>query len=701
MSAHDALDNDHNGLLSEATLTSLSLHHQPFTSELRDAMAQSDQSPDGAAPFSDAVTEEQLADIKQALITGDDLLLILGESGAGKTTLLRQLNDNSGLRIQCFSVNGNERFSTLNLFSGMLEAFKRPTPDKLKSVLDDLIPCLQSMVGRNTLSVIVLDDAHLVSQNELTQLLSSMLYLNSQDETLMRMALAATVEFEDAIPDFLPDGADLPYSSLTIEGFIPSRAAAYLDYRLQLAGFDQEFPFTERDMASLVDHSGGKPGELHLLTADVLNEKYGRLPISPPRELFEEAGFLQSRNGKLALGALATVLIIGGLLLFMPPADEQPSAPSNELDVASLDEQSQIDTPKLELIDPDDSPASLELDTTPQDSVGSGNDISANTDDTDDTATSAVSDTAPSETPGNEPLIFQENADDTADEAGQPSETGAANSNQSGVELSQADSSNAGQNSTQGDTSSAGSGSANSDSTDSGSPDSGSPDSGITDSGITDSGATDSGTTDSGTTDSGATDSGATDSGTTDSGSTDSGTTDSGTSETGTSDTSNADSDSTEPSTNEDQSQQLATAETQTSNIPLPVNTDTEPSSGNDTAPVTDTNSSAPALDAAPDIAALLESPTWILVQDDDQFTVQMSASRDLTSIQNFLLRNPLPLPNSIFSFERNGEVWYALVHGIFPSLAAAQQAVERMPAAAQRDQPWIRSVARIKSIMR
>ena len=365
MSAHHALDNDHSGLLSDATLTALNLHHQPFTSVLRDALALSDEDPDDVAPFSDAVTEEQLSDIKQALITGDDLLLILGETGAGKTTLLQQLNDNSGLRIQCFPVTGSDRFSTQTLFAGMLEAFKQTPPDKLKDILDELIPSLQSMVGRNTLSVIVLDEAHRVDQSELTQLLSAMLYVNSQDETLMRVALAATIDFEDSISDLLPDGADLPYSSLTIEGFIPARAAAYLDYRLQLAGFDQEFPFTERDMASLVDHSDGKPGELHALTADVLNEKYGRVEEPLPYELKaadEGQGFMQSRAGKLALGALATVLIIGGLLLFMPPADQHPLTDPANVDVASLAESSQPDAQEPQLIDQEEPSAdSLEL----------------------------------------------------------------------------------------------------------------------------------------------------------------------------------------------------------------------------------------------------------------------------------------------------------------------------------------------------
>jgi len=93
MSSFDALDVDHGGLLSDATLSALQLRQQPFTATAADGDA-----------FSDDTTAEQLSDIKQALINGDDLLLILGEEGAGKSTLLSQLGANSGMRIQCFSV---------------------------------------------------------------------------------------------------------------------------------------------------------------------------------------------------------------------------------------------------------------------------------------------------------------------------------------------------------------------------------------------------------------------------------------------------------------------------------------------------------------------------------------------------------------------------------------------------------------------
>ena len=608
MPAKDAMDQDNSALLSDATLSTLHLQHQPFTAQLQDSLKQDDEA---VLPFSDDVTEEQLADIKQALITGDDLLLVLGELGAGKSTLLKQLDANSGLRIQCFPVAANERFKTLTLFSGMLEAFHQAPPANLKDVLDELIPHLQSMVARNTLCTIVLDDAHMARKEELTQLLSGMLYMNSQDETLMRITLAATEEFEDTIPELLPEGADLPYSSLTVEGLSAPRAAAYIDYRLQLAGFDQEFPFTERDMDSLVEHSAGRPGQLNLLTADVLNEKYGRIDNELPNELLstQPIGFMQSRFGKLALGAVATLLIVGGLLMFR--ADDNPSRSEPGTSVIAQSPENTVEVPDLQVIDSQTISNATEANAI-QDAASNATDAANNVvQDTTDAIADAASDVAslpPLDSESRPPTVIV--AEDTTI-INSPVE---ATDNVNEAVDSSVDNAIAQ-----------------------------TPDAPVAD--------------------------------------------DSAVS-------------ANDDTAAEDAANAVAEAEALEAQAALRELNEqiTEPEVAQEPAEqATPANTPEP-IDST--LAGVLESPTWILVQDDERYTIQLSASRDLDSIQDFLRRNPLPGPNSIFSFERAGEVWYALVHGSFEGVSQAQQAVERMPDSAQRDQPWIRSIARVKAVL-
>lgn len=619
MPSQDASDIQQTNQLSDVTLSTLQLIQQPFGPVVSDTET-----------YSDETSLEQLADVKQSLVTGDDLLLILGEPGAGKSVLLNQLGNNSGQNIQCFAVKGSPRFSTLNLFAGMLEAFKRTPPEQLKDILDELIPCLQTMVARDTLSAIVLDDADKVTETELTQLLSGMLYINSQDETLMRVALAAPPEFEDRIPDLLPEGADLPYSSLTIEGMDRDRAADYLAFRLQLSGYDGDLPFSDPDLDDMIRHSGGFPGGLHAEAVSALHQLFDPMQHPPPQELSRVASpsFLQSRNGKFGLGALAILLILGGLLMFTPDAaddDERYADNSVTNSDALTGNSSGSQTPP-------DPFAQTDL---------------ATDSDTASDQSSTTEATASSDQPSDRPVLrvieerkvvpfTSEAIESLVPEIKRPSPPSIPADNSATSTGTDSDSAP--------DTAATASPDSTEDSTQSLSDEPAPP-----------------------------------------------------------AETSSASSSSAESATDEPldilTDAQLLTEE--------PAQTATEqtdaapPQIADIAAPPTDSGNNPPDVD--PELADILESPTWILVQDSNLITVQMSASRDRPSIESFLKRNRnvLPPPNSIYTFQRQGETWFALLHGLYASFEEAQSAVEQMPDSAITDQPWIRNVGRVQDVLK
>ena len=586
MSSFDALDVDHGGLLSDATLSALQLRQQPFTATAADGDT-----------FSDDTTAEQLSDIKQALINGDDLLLILGEEGAGKSTLLSQLGANSGMRIQCFSVKGSQRFSTMNLFAGMLEAFKQKPAADLKSMLDQLIPCLQSMVTSNTLSAIVLDDADLVGESELTRLLSGMLYINSQDETLLRIALAAPSDFENHIPNLLPEGADLPYSSLTIDHLDPDRANSYLDFRLNQAGYFEEFPFNDREVSTMVEQSEGLPSGLHAAAANLLNERHGAyVDAIPPELLSTSGGIMAGKSGKLLLGALAGLLIIGGLVLFKNPDDKVDDNRYRVVEQRKID----ADANKISLVNEAKDPA---IGSSATGTVGSS-----------EVSTDNNTNVAATATPGND-------SDATGNDA----------ANDSGTASSSARSDNAGS--------------------------------------ATDNAAEP--TSASG-------------------------------SEPNTASESDTDRNAAAGGDSNESTAGTGTASSSTQNAEQSTDSNRTDRAANN---ANNGDSDAIAEPAEPDDSAsgnaVLESPNWILTQDASLYTVQMSASTDRDVVENFLRQNPLDPPNSVFSFNRDGTTWYALVHGLYPSIDAARAAVERLPPAALTNQPWIRAISRIQRALK
>lgn len=654
MSSTEALDAEGSAWLSDTALSALELREQPF------AVASAD-----GETFTDDITAEQLADIRQALITGDDLLLILGERGAGKSTLLAQLAANSGLRVQCFSVSGSPRFSTRNLFMGMLEAFKVEPPEDLKATLDELIPCLQAMIAGNKLCVVVLDDAEALAEHELTTLLSGMLYINSRDESLLRIALSADPAFEERIPDLLPEGADLPYSSLSLEPFDTDRAAAYLGFRLARAGRLDELPFDEDEIAALNERAGGRPGPLHVAAAAALEEAYGdpnAVPaaavagaasadaIAPeddlPPELRSEhrpvaagGSGLAGRTTKLALGALAGAMIVGGLLLFRPAPE--PGAAEERYRVV---EQRDVETERLRLLEEEDetSVAAATPATGPDaadEAVEAGGGA----------ATELALAPAEEDTAGDDPAP-----------AAEPTPTPAGDADaDAGAEPPSPE--------TPAESSSSADAGADADADTAEADPQADPVAGATpervDEPVSDA------EPELDTTGEAA-------------------------------DTAPPDAPAAPAPT--------AAAEPDADAAPTPA-ADGAGSDDDADADATDVALAEPD-DADPSPVApppeepllgALESPNWVLVQNPAQYTVQMSASTDRASVEQFLERTQLPAPNSIFSFDRNGRTWYALVHGLYPSVSAARSAIERMPSEALTNQPWIRAVGRIQETLR
>lgn len=568
MSSIDNNDTDPAAQLTDFALEDLQLRAQPFTN-----------SPAEGESFLDSIADAQLDDIKQALISGDDLLLILGPEGSGKSTLLAQLGTNSGQRIQCFSVRGSERFSTSNLFSGMLEAFKKEPPSDLKLMLDDLIPCLQGMADHNTLGAVVLDDADLIPESELTKLLSGMLYINSSDETLLRVTLAAPTEFEERIPELLPEGADLPYSSLAIDAFDKDRSAAYLHHRLQQAGAGDDFPFTDDELTAINAEAGGRPGHLHAVAAQQLNSRDEGYVADLPPELAAKkktagGGFLNKIGGtKLIVGALALLMIFAGLFLLKPNTNNVPDnrytvveerkiePDSKEKEIRLLKEQQLADQKQAaEQAALDAKNKATEQTATAQNVTDSSASESA-------TAAKATADKA------------------TADAAAKAEAAKAQAQKQAKLERDAA---------------------------------------------------------------------------------------------------LKADQDK---KAKEEAAKAAKIAQEQAAKAEA---------------------AKKAADDAAKKTAAVaqvnlnnLESPNWILVQNSSLFTVQMIADTDRSFVESFLSKAELDAPNSIFSFDRAGVTWFALVHGLYGSIEEARKDIEKMPVSARSNQPWIRAVGRIQNALK
>ena len=68
--------------------------------------------------------------------------------------------------------------------------------------------------------------------------------------------------------------------------------------------------------------------------------------------------------------------------------------------------------------------------------------------------------------------------------------------------------------------------------------------------------------------------------------------------------------------------------------------------------------------------------------------------------MKGFLTYAPPPAPSAVFRFERDGEVWFALVQGAYASRDEAERAINALPEAHRRGPPWVRRFEEVQSLL-
>ena len=587
----------------------------------------------------------------------------MGDSGAGKSTLLKQLTRTSGHRLQYFSVKGGDRYTTHNLFNGILDAWKLSPPAEFENSVKEMLHGLQASHERNSIIVLLLDDVDQIPARELNLLLASVQYFNTQ-EVLLHVLMSAEPDFETKIPDLLHEGMQIPYSSLAVDPLLASRAQPYIQLRLNQAGHFDEFPLSEKQINTIANDASGLPGRINYLSAETLNTVY--TPFANTGRGAGKSGlFSGKRVGRYLWGLLALGLIGVGLLWKSPGNSDGNTIVSEKTPLKSVSGE------KAE-------PATTN---TTANAVVAGNAASA--------AIVNGSEGSAVANEDNQSVSDTDEADAAVDEANtsenaQTSELDSAASEISkivGDKASETSSSNTAKPSTPANNSTA------SDTTPSTATDSASDaDSSVAATAVA--------------------------------------------SESEANNSESAETPVTEqlevataPETPATAESNAEVEENTTPDETTPASTGTvadaeestaaEISSDNDsdaelpatpeptTEATTRTNTTSEASEENGDKVDGLESPNWVLLQDTELFTIQMSASTDAQDVQRFLGRASLQGPNSVYTFERDGTTWHALVHGLFESVPDARAAIEKMTPDAVRNQPWIRKIGSIQSSLR
>jgi len=86
----------------------------------------------------------------------------------------------------------------------------------------------------------------------------------------------------------------------------------------------------------------------------------------------------------------------------------------------------------------------------------------------------------------------------------------------------------------------------------------------------------------------------------------------------------------------------------------------------------------------------------WLWSQDPSHYTLQLAAGTDKKAIQAFIKRHKLKGKAVFFHRLRDGQDWYILVYGSYTGYSIAKQAINQLPAAVQKANPWLRRFSAI-----
>lgn len=80
-------------------------------------------------------------------------------------------------------------------------------------------------------------------------------------------------------------------------------------------------------------------------------------------------------------------------------------------------------------------------------------------------------------------------------------------------------------------------------------------------------------------------------------------------------------------------------------------------------------------------------------VASKTQYTIQLMASASKATLEQYSKAHQLGSKAHYGVTQRQGKKWYVLTYGVYPSKAAAQQAINTLPAGVKAKHPWVKAM--------
>jgi DamX protein len=244
---------------------------------------------------------------------GDSVVLVTGPPGSGKTTLLSRFIGQASNQWRLCLIDAADDFSQF--------------PDRLADTLacgsssseQELLTQWADHSDNSQLLVIVIDNAEQLDQSALDRLCA---LLGQASADRVRIILFGVPETQQGLKQaFEQKALSCSTQRLEMPRLNEEETSSYLMYRLAVAGYSGESPFTATEVSAMCKAADGRPADLNRLADQALLERQAR---TTSKRLHPVIGKRKGNTltwGLASLGILSIAVYMAWQQFYTPPGD--------------------------------------------------------------------------------------------------------------------------------------------------------------------------------------------------------------------------------------------------------------------------------------------------------------------------------------------------------------------------------------------